>query len=83
MPTLTASDAHRDFFEIIKKARHQHDVFHVQHLQGNVVLLSEADYESMLETMQLLSVPNFHNDLKESVKEMNTGETVSFDEVFG
>ncbi|MEA3466550.1 MAG: type II toxin-antitoxin system Phd/YefM family antitoxin [Thermodesulfobacteriota bacterium] len=83
MPTLTATDARRDFFEIIKKARHQHDIYHVQHRQGNVVLLSEEDYENMLETLQLLSIPGFRDELQASLREMKQGETVSFNEVFG
>jgi len=83
MPTLTATDARRDFFEIIKKTRCQHDVFHVQHRQGNVVLMSEEDYEAMIETMQLLSIPNFHSDLLESLNDSKSGNTLSFDDVFG
>ena len=83
MPTLNATDARREFFEIIKKTRNTHDVYHIQHRQGNVVMLTEEDYENMLETLQLLSVPGFREELYESVLQQKNGETVSFDDVFG
>lgn len=83
MPTLTATDARREFFEIIKNTHKKHDIYHVQHRQGNVVMLSEEDYENMLETLELLAIPGLQESLHESVKQMNASETVSFDDVFG
>ncbi len=83
MPTMTATDARREFFEVIKNTRQTHDVYHIQHRLGNVVMLSEKDYESMVETLQLLSVPGFREELRESMQEMASGETVSFQNVFG
>ncbi|MFK5925960.1 MAG: type II toxin-antitoxin system Phd/YefM family antitoxin [Desulfuromusa sp.] len=83
MPTLTATDARREFFDIIKKARNNHDIYHVQHRQGNVVMLAEEDYENMVETLQLLSIPGFRESLQESMQQMDKGETVTFDAVFG
>jgi antitoxin YefM len=83
MPKLTATDARRDFFEIIKGAGRSHDIYHVQHRQGNVVMLAEEDYESMVETLQLLSIPGFREELHESMQQMANGETVTFKDVFG
>jgi antitoxin YefM len=83
MPTLTATDARREFFEIIKNTHKKHDIYHVQHRQGNVVMLSEEDYENMIETLELLAIPGFQESLHESVKQMKSAETVSFDDVFG
>ena len=83
MPTLTATDARREFFEIIKNTRQTHDIYHIQHRQGNVVMLAEKDYESMVETLQLLSIPGFREELQESIQQMANGETVTFEDVFG
>ena len=83
MPTMTATDARREFFEVIKNTRQTHDVYHIQHRQGNVVMLSETDYESMVETLQLLSVPGFREELRESMQQLACGKTVSFEDVFG
>ena len=45
--------------------------------------MAEDDYDSMVETMELLSAPGFRRSLKKSVEQMHRGETVSFEEVFG
>ena len=47
------------------------------------MLMAEDDYESLLETMELLSTPGFRKSLKRSVDQMHKGDTLSFDEVFG
>jgi antitoxin YefM len=83
MTTLTATDARREFFDIVKGATDKHQIYRIHHRRGSVVLLSEDDYDSMIETMELLSTPGFRKSLKKSVGQMRRGETVSFEEVFG
>ncbi len=83
MPTLTAMDAQRDFLKLIQDSRKKHDVYHIHHEQGDVVLLSEEDYENLLETLDLLAIPGFQESLQRSIHQMKGGETISFDEVFG
>lgn len=82
MTTLTATDARRDFFELVKGATHGHKVYRIRHRSGSAVLMSEDDYESLIETLELLSIPGFKESIKRSVKQMQKGETLSFDEVF-
>ena len=83
MTTLTATDARREFFDVVKGATDKHQIYRIHHRHGSVVLMAEDDYDSMLETMELLSTPGFRQSLKKSVEQMNRGETVSFEEVFG
>ena len=83
MNKLTATSARNDFFEIIKKATEQHQIYRIQHRKGNAVLMSEAEYDSLIETLELLSIPGFAESIKRSVKQMNKGQTVSIDDVFG
>ena len=47
------------------------------------MLLSEVDYEGLLETLELLSIPGFRDRLQRSVQPVSTGETYSLAEVFG
>lgn len=82
MTTLTATDARRDFFELVKGATQGHKVYRIRHRSGSAVLMSEDDYESLIETLELLSIPGFKESIKRSVKQMQKGETLSFDEVF-
>ena len=83
MTTLTATTARREFFDIIKRAAEGHRTFRIQHRRGAAVLISEDDYEGLLETLELLSLPGFRQRLKASIKQMKAGETVSMDELFG
>lgn len=83
MTTLTATTARREFFDLVKGAAEGHRTFRIQHRRGAAVLISEDDYEGLLETLELLSLPGFRQRLKASIKQMKAGDTVSMDELFG
>jgi antitoxin YefM len=80
---LTATDAQRDLFEIIKGATEKHQIFRILHRKGPVVLLSAEDYDNLIETLKLLSIPGFSERLQESVNQIRKGEIYSMEEVFG
>ena len=80
---ITATDARRDFFEIVKGATEKHQIYRIQHRKGSVVLLSEEEYDNLVETLELLSIPGFLKNLKHSVAQINNNETYSMDEGFG
>ena len=82
MTTLTATDARRELFELVKGANDKHEVYRIKHRKGSVVLLSEEDYDSLIETLELLSIPGFKDSIKRSSKQVEKGETISFDELF-
>ena len=83
MTTLTATDARRELFDVVKGATNKHEVYRIHHRRGAVVLMAEGDYESLLETLELLSTPGFRKSLKRSVDQMHRGKTLTFAEVFG
>lgn len=83
MITLTATDARKSFFELIKQSNQQHEIFEVQHKSGNAVIMSADEYESLQETLALLSQSGFKDEFDESVKQADSGKVVSFDDVFG
>ena len=83
MPTVTATNARKDFFEIVKGATEKHEIFHIHHRKGDVVLMSKSEYEGLLETLDLLSTPGFKKRFALSQKEIVSGETATFEEVFG
>ncbi|MGC9366099.1 MAG: type II toxin-antitoxin system Phd/YefM family antitoxin [bacterium] len=82
MINLTATKARSKLFEIIKDAVTKHKIFHIRHKQGDVVLLSEEEYESLQETLNLLSIPGFRESISRSVKNIEEGEVYTFKEVF-
>lgn len=83
MMTLTATEARKTFFELIKQSNQQHEIFEVQHKAGNAVIMSADDYESLQETLHLLSQPDFKHKFNQSLQEAEAGEVANFEQVFG
>lgn len=83
MTTLTATDARKSFFDLLKGANQSHEIYHIRHRSGDAVLMSEAEFDSLQESLELLSSPGFREGLQEARQEVAAGETLSFDEVFG
>ena len=79
---ITATEARKDFFEIVKGATEKHEVYRIQHRKGPVVLLSAEDYDNLIETLELLSTKDFTKRLLQSINQVNKGETYSMEEVF-
>lgn len=57
MKTLTATDARDDWFSLLKNSVKGHRVYRITAKEGGAILLSEEDYENLLETLELLSTP--------------------------
>jgi len=83
MTTLTATDARRSLFELLRGANERHEIYHIRHRQGDAVLMSEAEYESLIETLALLSARGFRDTFDQARSEAESGDTRSFEEVFG
>ncbi len=83
MATITATDARKSFFDLLKGANERHEVYHIRHRSGDAVLMSEAEFESLQETLELLSAPGFREGFETARKEAQAGDTLSFEEVFG
>ncbi|MBC8220513.1 MAG: type II toxin-antitoxin system Phd/YefM family antitoxin [Proteobacteria bacterium] len=83
MTTLTATDARKNFFELIKKTNDEHEIFRINHRSGGAVLISEQEYDSLNETLALLSTPGFREDFEQSRLQEQKSETLSYEEVFG
>ena len=45
--------------------------------------LSENDYDNLMESLEMLSIPGFRESLKKSAKQIERGETVSLEDAFG
>ena len=83
MPTLTATDARTRWFELVKGSTKGHQIYRISSKEGGVVLLSEEDYESLLETLELLSIKGLLKTVRMAKKEIKEGKTYSINEVFG
>lgn len=82
MPTLTATEARQNLFQLIKKSIKQHRPVKITSKVGNTILISEEDYESLLETLELLSTPGVLKGVLEAKKDIKKGRTKSIKEIF-
>jgi antitoxin YefM len=82
MNTITATRARSDLFNLIKKIVKGHRQVKITTKEGTAVLLSEEEYENLLETLHLLSMPGLKDSISEADEEISRGETYSIDEVF-
>ncbi len=83
MRTVSATEARQHFFEMVKNTVGRHDTYQIHHPKGDAVLMSVEEYDNLVETLELLSIPKFRESIKRSIGEMEKGETVSMEQVFG
>ena len=83
MTTLTATDARNGFFDLLKSARERHEIYHIRYRCGDAVLMSQEEYDSLQETLLLLSSPGFREGFEKSRREAEAGDVVTFKDVFG
>jgi len=84
MTTLSATQARNDFFDLIKKAVKKRQPTHIVHKDGDVILMSKEEYESLVETLDILSSPEMMKEIQAGLKALK-GKKARFytlDELF-
>ena len=74
MKTITASKARSDLFGLLKGTVKGHRQVRITSKEGSVVLMSEEDYENLIETLQLLSEPGLKESIQKADKEIEHRE---------
>jgi antitoxin YefM len=46
MTTMTATDARKGFFELLKSANERHEIYHIRYRSGDAVLMSQEEFDS-------------------------------------
>ena len=83
MTTLTATQARQNLFALVKKSVKGHVPVRISSQAGEVILISHEDYESLHETLELLSTPGMLKSVREARADIKAGRTKSIKEVFG
>lgn len=83
MSTITATVARKTFFDLMKGVNQKHEIYHINYKDGGAVLMSKDEFDSLQETLALLSSSGFREGFKKGKKEVEDGDTCSFDDVFG
>lgn len=83
METTTATNARSNLFKLLKDTVKGHLHTRITSKEGNAVLISEEDYESLLETAELLSVPGLKESIKHADKDIEKGSVYTLKDIFG
>ncbi len=69
MTTLNATEARTKLYSLIDEAADTHEPILITGKRGNAVLMSEEDWNSIQETLYLLSIPGMRESIKEGMEE--------------
>ena len=83
MSTITATDARKSFFDLMKGVSQKHEIYHINYKDGGAVLMSEMEFEGLQETLELLSTKGFRDGFERAKTEVENGDTRSFKDIFG
>ena len=81
--TITATEARQQFYQLLRKSVKGHVPVKITSKDGDAVILSEADYEGLLETLELLSMPGMRKSIREAKADIRAGRTKSLKDIFG
>lgn len=81
--TVTATQARQNLFRLVKKSVTGHVPVRITSKDGGAVLIGEDDYESLLETLELLSVPGLRKSIQEARADIRAGRTKPLSALFG
>ncbi len=83
MTTLTATKARQNLFMLLQKSIKGHIPVRITSKSGDVILISQEDYESLLETLELLSTPGLLKGVREAKADIKAGRTKALKDIFG
>ncbi|WP_353807863.1 type II toxin-antitoxin system Phd/YefM family antitoxin [Agromyces sp. SYSU T00194] len=71
---ITTSEARRDLFGLIERVNLDHTEVEITSKRGSAVLMSKAEYDSLLETTYLLRSPENARRLIRAMEQARDGE---------
>ena len=69
MDTLTASEARANLYRLLDQTSETHQPITISGKRNSAVLVSSEDWESIQETLYLLTVPGMRESIKEGMAE--------------
>ena len=68
MTTLNATEARSRLYALIDETTDSHQPIVITGKRGNAVLLAEADWNAINETLHLLSIPGMRKSIREGLE---------------
>ena len=82
MKTYTATDARKQWFDIIEQAGKPGSYISIQHRDlPNVVLMSTDELEGWHETLDIVGDPITMKEIQCGIEEINNGDKISLDDL--
>jgi antitoxin YefM len=69
MSTLTASEARSNLYRLIDETSQSHQPITITGKRNSAVLISEADWNAIQETLYLMAIPGMRESIKEGMAE--------------
>ena len=67
MVTINISNARNELYKLADSCIKYNDVVNISTKAGNVIMLSEEDYRSLIESLYLAGVPGVYEDIEKVV----------------
>jgi len=83
MEKLTVTAAQNDLINLVELVTEENKVYEIEISNGSAVLIYRKNYESLQETLELLSIPGMRESLQRSLEQITNNETYSLYEVLG
>ena len=82
MTNTNITNLRKNLFEYINQAVEYNDIVNVSTKNGNAVIMSEEEYNGLMETLHLAAIPgmveSIREGLKEPVEEMTDADEVEW-----
>ncbi len=68
MSSINITNARKDLYKIVESVNKSHEPIHISGKNGSAVLIGEDDWNSIEETIYLLSIPGMRDSIIEGMK---------------
>lgn len=69
MTNINITNFRRDIYELLEQTIKFNEPINISTKNGNAVVLSEEDYNNLMETLYISSIPGLKEDIIEGLKE--------------
>ncbi len=80
MTTVNVTNFRKDIYSLLEQTINFNEPISISTKNGNAVVLSEEDYNSLMETLYIMSVPNLKDEIIERANDLDE-DFVSEEEV--
>lgn len=69
MTNINITNFRKDIYELLEQTIKYNEPINISTKNGNAIVLSEADYNNLIETLYISSIPKLKEDIIEGLKE--------------